>query len=48
MLKLGFEYIDAYTGNAGSIGVGGGDDVNVYSSDAKYRTNMVFRKKDKF
>lgn len=46
--KLGFEYLDAYNATAGSLGVGGGDDVNVSASNAKYRTNMVFRKKEKF
>ena len=43
--KLGFEYVDSYNASAGSLGVGGGDDVEVFGSQAKYRINMVFRKK---
>jgi hypothetical protein len=45
MSSLGFEYVDAYNANAGTIGVGGGDDITVSGSDSKFRTNMVFRKK---
>lgn len=48
MSKLGFEYVDAYNANSGSLGVGGGDDVEVFGSNAKFRVNMVFRKKEKF
>ena len=43
--KLGFEYVDSYNASAGSLGIGGGDDVEVFGSQAKYRINMVFRKK---
>lgn len=45
MSKLGFEYIDAYNASAGSLGASGGDDVEVFGSQAKYRINMVFRKR---
>lgn len=48
MSKLGFEYLDAYNANAGTLGVGGGKDVEVFGSDSKFRINMVFRKKEKF
>ncbi len=48
MIKLGFEYVDAYNATAGAIGAGGGDDVEIFGSEAKYRINMVFRKKIKF
>lgn len=46
--QLGYEYVDAYNANAGTLGVGGGDDVEVFGSNAKYRINMVFRKKEKY
>ncbi len=48
MSKLGFEYINAYNANAGTLGVGGGDDIEVFGSDSKFRINMVFRKKEKY
>lgn len=48
MSKLGFKYIDAYNANSGTIGGGGGDDINVFGSSSKFRINMVFRKKAKF
>ncbi len=48
MSELGFEYIDAYNATAGTLGVGGGNDVEVFGSEAKYRINMVFRKKEKY
>ena len=46
MSKLGFEYVDSNTGASESFGLGGGDDVEVFGSDSKFRTNMVFRKKE--
>lgn len=46
MSQLGFDYVDAYNATAGTIGAGGGDDVEVFGSEAKYRINMVFRKKE--
>lgn len=46
MSKLGFEYIDSYAGASGSLGLGGGDDIEVFGSESKFRTNMVFRKKE--
>jgi hypothetical protein len=46
MSKLGFEYVDSYTGASESFGLEGGDDVKVFGSDSKFRTNMVFRKKE--
>ncbi|AZJ35475.1 hypothetical protein D6T69_08045 [Tenacibaculum singaporense] len=46
--KLGFEYVDAYNATAGTLGVGGGDDIDIFGSEAKYRINMVFRKKTSF
>jgi len=48
MSKLGFEYIDAYNANSGTIGAGGGEDVNIFGSNSKFRINMVFKKKAKF
>ncbi len=48
MSQLGFEYVDAYNATAGTIGAGGGNDVEIFGSDAKYRINMVFRKKEKY
>jgi len=48
MSQLGFEYVDAYNATAGTIGAGGGDDVEIFGSEAKYRINMVFRKKEKY
>lgn len=48
MSKLGFEFIDAYNANAGTIGAGTGDDIALGISDSKFRINMVFRKKEKF
>lgn len=46
MSNIGFEYVDAYNANAGTLGVGGGDDIVVSGSDSKFRINMVFRKKN--
>ncbi len=46
--KLGFEYIDAYNANAGTISAGGGDDIEIFGGESKYRVNMVFRKKEQF
>lgn len=48
MSKLGFAYVDAYNASAGTLGIGGGDDVEIFGSQAKYRINMVFRKKMKY
>ncbi|WP_106791115.1 hypothetical protein [Aquimarina sp. Aq78] len=48
MSILGFEYVDAYNANSGTLGVGGGDDVEVFGSNSKFRINMVFRKKEQF
>lgn len=49
MSKLGFEYVNAYNGKAGTIGSGvGGKDVDIFGSQAKYRINMVFKKKEKY
>ena len=48
MSQLGFDYVDAYNATAGTIGAGGGDDVEIFGSEAKYRINMVFRKKEQF
>ncbi len=45
MSKLGYDYTDAYNANAGTIGAGGGNDVEIFGSESKYRINMVFRKK---
>lgn len=46
MSKLGFDYIDAYNANAGAIGAGAGDKIQLSDTQAKFRTNMVFRKKE--
>lgn len=48
MSKLGFEYVNAYNGKAGTIGAGTGKDVAVFGSQAKYRINMVFKKKAQY
>lgn len=48
MSKLGFEYVNAYNGKAGTIGAGTGKDVDIFGSQAKYRINMVFKKKEKY
>lgn len=45
MSKLGFDYVDAYNASAGTIGAAAGEDVQAFGSNAKYRINMVFRKK---
>ncbi|MGS2740986.1 hypothetical protein [Sinomicrobium sp. M5D2P17] len=45
MSTLGFDYVDAYNASSGTIGVGGGEDIQVTGSNAKFRINMVFRKK---
>lgn len=44
MHKLGFEYVDAYNATTGTLGSGGGDDIEVFGSHSKFRTNMVFKK----
>ncbi|RAV30314.1 hypothetical protein DN748_02035 [Sinomicrobium soli] len=48
MSTLGFDYVDAYNASSGTIGVGGGNDIQVTGSNAKFRINMVFRKKENF
>ncbi len=48
MSDIGFEYVDAYNAQAGTLGALGGDDVAATGSKSKFRTNMVFRKKEKF
>lgn len=48
MSKLGFDYIDAYNANAGAVGAGAGDKIQISDTQAKFRINMVFRKKEKF
>lgn len=48
MSKLGFDYVDAYNASAGTIGAAAGEDVQAFGSNAKYRINMVFRKKMEF
>ena len=48
MSKLGYEYIDAYNASGGTLGAGGGDDVEIFGSSTKFRINMVFRKKAQF
>lgn len=48
MSKLGFDYMDAYNASAGTIGAAAGEDVQAFGSNAKYRINMVFRKKLEF
>ncbi len=48
MSKLGFEYVDAYNARGGTVGAGGGNDVEIFGSDTKFRINMVFRKKEKY
>ncbi|MGB1296105.1 MAG: hypothetical protein ACPG6V_11550 [Flavobacteriales bacterium] len=45
MSSIGYEYVDAYNANSGSIGIGGGDDIDITGSTAKFRINMVFKKK---
>lgn len=48
MSKIGFEYVDAYNANAGGVGVGAGEKAQVSGSQAKFRINMVFRKKERY
>ncbi|MBW8243635.1 hypothetical protein K1F50_12565 [Muricauda oceani] len=48
MSKLGFDYLDAYNASAGTVGAAAGEDVQAFGSNAKYRINMVFRKKMEF
>lgn len=48
MSKLGFEYINAYNGKAGTIGASSGNKFEILGSQAKYRINMVFKKKAKY
>lgn len=48
MSKLGFEYVNAYNGKESNIGVGSGKDVEIIGGQAKYRINMVFKKKEKY
>lgn len=45
MSNIGYEYVDAYNANSGSIGIGAGDDIDITGSTAKFRINMVFKKK---
>lgn len=44
MFELGFDYKDAFNADAGTLGVGAGDDLNITGSDSKYRSNIVFKK----
>ena len=48
MSKLGYTYVNAYNGKAGSVGLNSGKDVEIFGSQAKYRINMVFKKKEKY
>ncbi len=48
MSKLGFDYVNAYNGKAGNLGLSSGKDVEIFGSQAKYRINMVFKKKEKY
>lgn len=48
MSTLGFDYVDAYNASAGTVGAAAGEDVQAFGSNAKYRINMVFRKKTAF
>ncbi|SHG20683.1 hypothetical protein [Flagellimonas flava] len=48
MSKLGFEYVNAYNGKENNISLGSGKDVEVIGGQAKYRVNMVFKKKEKY
>ncbi len=44
MYELGYEFIDAYNATSGTLGAGAGDNVDVFGSESKFRTNMVFKK----
>ena len=44
MYELGFEYKDAFNADAGTLGVGAGDDLSITGSDSKFRSNIVFKK----
>lgn len=46
MSKLGFDYVNAYNGRAGNIGVSSGNDLEIIGGNTKYRINMVFKKKE--
>lgn len=48
MSKLGFDYVNAYNGKAGTIGAGAGKDLEIFGSQEKFRINMVFKKKEKY
>ena len=50
MSAIGFEYINAFNANAGTIGGNTdiGDRSEVGLSESKFRINMVFRKKEKY
>lgn len=47
MSELGFEYIDAFNSNAGSVGGNTdiGDSSELFASSSKFRVNIVFKKK---
>ncbi|QZE13438.1 hypothetical protein K4L44_12720 [Halosquirtibacter laminarini] len=44
MDELGYDYKDSYNANSGTIGVGGGDDIELSASDSKFRVNIIFKK----
>lgn len=46
MDEMGFEFIQAYNTSAGTLGAGGGDDLEIFGSESKIRSNLVFRKKE--
>ncbi|MEP1486992.1 MAG: hypothetical protein ABJK28_01035 [Algibacter sp.] len=48
MSKLGFTYVNAYNGKAGSLGLSSGKNTEIFGSQEKYRINMVFKKKEKY
>ena len=48
MAQLGYDYLDAFNATAGTIGAETGNDVEVFGSEAKYRVNIVFRKKEQY
>lgn len=41
---LGFEYVDSFNATAGTLGAGAGNDVEIFGSNSKFRTNMIFKK----
>ncbi len=44
MWEFGYEFVNAFNANAGTIGGQAGDDVELLGSESKFRVNLVFKK----